>query len=250
MAQNEEYQFKKLNDLLCNSFNNIKFDVRDINGKIENLKTNFASFSTDSVKTAFEAQTRIIQEQQQTMNQLSERLIELENRKPSVVKEIVREVSRPIAAPVVVERGMNLADLRKVAKVEKAVAKSKKASRYDIPEGEVRITKTQFKSNVKGKGNKKLNGEWIEVTGYGVDMKGYKLHDKGRKHTFEFPEGYTIYGPVKIFTGKGRNTNTRLYWGNPRPIWNDTGDVATLRMKNKIVSQVISEPTYSFKTLK
>jgi len=232
MAQNEDYQFKKLNDLLCTSFNNIKYDVRDLNGKIENLKHNFASFSTDSIKTAFEAQTRIIQEQQQALNQLSERISELENRKPEVVKEVVKEIRAP-AAPVVVKKDLSLTDLRRLAKVEKAVKKVKKAEQesvYDIPEGEVRITKVNFKSNIKAKGNKKLNGEWVEITGYGVDMKGYALHDKGRKHTYKFPEGFTIYGPVKI--------------------WNDTGDVATLRKKNKIVSQVISEPTYSFKALR
>ncbi len=159
-------------------------------------------------------------------------------------------MSETLHAMQIADRSLKLADLKKLAKVEKAVAKSKKASRYDIPEGKVRITKTQFKSEIKGKGNKKLNGEWIEVTGYGVDMTGYKLHDKGRKHTFEFPKGFVIYGPVKVFSGKGRNTNTRLYWGNPRPIWNDTGDVASLRKGNKIISQVMSEPTYSFKPLK
>ncbi len=242
MAQNEEYQFKKLNDLLCTSFNNIKYDVRDINGRIENLKHNFASFSTDSIKTAFEAQTRLIQEQQQAINQLSERLTEIEKRPEPSVKQ---------PAPVVVQKGMTMEDLRKLARTEKASKKKDKASVYDIPEGEVRITKTRFKAKTKAKGNRKLNDEWVEITGYGTDLSGFKLHDKGRKHTFKFPEGFKIYGPVKVFTGKGRNTNTKLYWGRSRPVWNDTGDVASLRNKrNRIVSQVLSEPTYSFKTIK
>ncbi|MBW2972370.1 lamin tail domain-containing protein [Candidatus Woesearchaeota archaeon] len=250
MASNPEYEFKKLNDLLCTSFNNIKYDVRDINGKIENLKHNFASFSTDSIKTAFEAQTSLIKEQQQALNQLSERLTELENRPARTVE--VRQPADTLKKDAALQlAAMQIADLKKVARVSAEAKKSEEPSVYDIPEGEIRITKVNFKSDVKGKGNKKLNGEWVEITGYGVDLTGFKLHDKGRKHTFKFPEGFTIYGPIKIFTGRGRNTNTKLYWGRPRPVWNDKGDVATLKNKqNKILSQVVSEPTYSFKTLK
>lgn len=247
MAENPEYQFKKLNDLLSNSFNNVKYDVRDINAKIENLKHNFSNFSTESIKTAFESQNRLIIEQQQAINLLNERLSELEKRPEPKVERVVERVPEANAMLA----AMQLADLKRVAKLDKKGKKKEKApSVYDIPDGEVRITKVQFKAK-KGKGHKNLNGEWVEVTGFGVDMTGFKLHDKGMKHTFKFPEGFTIYGPVKVFTGKGRNTNTRLYWRQPRPVWNDTGDVASLRNKrNKIVSQVMSEPTYSFNVLK
>ncbi|HII71785.1 TPA: lamin tail domain-containing protein [Candidatus Woesearchaeota archaeon] len=155
---------------------------------------------------------------------------------------VERKIERPEPHSVVLQ------DVSKIAKVS-ASARSVEKSVYDFPKGEVRITKVQFKSKKNGK--KDLNGEWVEVTGYDVDLSGYKLYDKGRKHTFKFPEGFRIYGPVKVFTGKGRNTNTRLYWKQPRPVWNDAGDVASLADKNnKVISQVKSEPTFSFKILK
>jgi hypothetical protein len=248
MATNEEFQFRKLNDLLCTSFNNVKHDVRDMHGMIDNLSTNFASFTTESIKTAFEEQSRLILEQQRALNQLGERLNELETRKPEVVREI-RQVSVPQVSTVFKNKESALTEVRKMLKEDAREKEAAEKSLYDIPEGEARITKTQFKSTAKGK--RKLNSEWVEVTGYGVDMTGFKLHDKDRKHTFTFPNGFKIYGPVKIMTGKGKNTNTKLYWKSPRLVWNDTGDVATLRDKrNKAVSQVLSEPTYSFKTLR
>jgi hypothetical protein len=237
----KEYQYKKLNDLLCNSFNNVKYDVRDMNGKLENLKLVFDNFSTDSIKTVFEEQNKLILEQHRSINLLSERLSQLENR------PIVRETRQIVEAQAPsAEHGVNLLQLRRLAKLEK---KQPDKSIYDIPEGEIRITKVQFKA--KGNGKKDLKTEWVEICGYNVDMSGFKLTDKGNKHTFKFPSGFSIYGPVKIFTGKGKNTNTKLYWNSARPIWNDSGDVATLKdRRGKVLSQVLSQPEYSFKTLK
>ena len=245
MASNPEYQFKKLNDILCTSFNNVKHDVREINTKLENLSQNIANLSSESIKTAFEEQTHLILEQQKAINQLNERLFELEQKPVQQIRHVVEE--KPEASMVFPSRESALAEIRKIMKAEKKA--KEEPSIYDFPEGEVRITKVQFKSEEKGR--KKLNGEWVEVTGYGVDIGGWKLHDKGKKHTFTFPENFIIYGPVKIFTGKGKNTNTKLFWGRSRAIWNDKGDVATLKNKRgKIISQVSSEPTYSFKVLR
>ena len=238
----KEYQYKKLNDLLCNSFNNVKYDVRDMNGKLENLKLVFDNFSTDSIKTVFEEQNKLILEQQRSINLLSERLSEIEKR--PIQRETIQLVQRQ--APETVDRGVNLIQLRKLAKLEK---KEQEKSIYDIPEGQVRITKVQFKA--KGNGKKDLNSEWVEICGYNAELSGFKLQDKGSKHTFKFPQGFSIYGPVKVLTGKGKNTNTKLYWNSARPIWNDSGDVATLKDKRgKVVSQVLSAPEYNFKILK
>jgi hypothetical protein len=245
MAINKEYQFRKLNDLLSTSFNNVKFDVRDLNAKMEHLGTNFASFSTESIKTAFDAQTSLILEQQKAINQLGERIQELETRKPEVIVQ-----QAPIVQPtstVFKTKDSALAEVRRFLKSEDK-AKDEK-SIYDIPTGEVKITRLQLKSKFNGK--RDLNGEWVEVTGYGVEMTGFVLQTKNKKNTFKFPQGFTIYGPTKIFTGRGKNTNTKLFWNKSRPVWKDSGDVATLKNRmGKIVSQVMSEQTYSFKTIK
>ncbi|MFC1741224.1 lamin tail domain-containing protein [Nanoarchaeota archaeon] len=242
MADNPEFQFKKLNDLLCTSFTNVKQDVRDINTRFDSLSSNFASFSTESVKTAFEEQSRLILEQQRALNQLADRIFDLEKAEPQVVQTPEPQVFKTKESALV--------EVRKILKEEGRLKKKDEPSVYEIPEGEVRITKTLFKPMGK-RGKKKSTDEWVEITGYGVDMTGFKLWDKGKKHTFKFPEGFMIYGPVKVITGKGRSTNTKLFWGRPRPVWNDTGDVATLANKRgKVVSQVFSEPAYSFKVLK
>ena len=34
---------------------------------------------------------------------------------------------------------------------------------------------------------------------------------------------------VTIYTGSGVDTDTKLYWGSKRAIWNNNGDVATLK---------------------
>jgi hypothetical protein len=252
MADNPEYQFKKLNDLLCNSFTNVKQDVRDINSRFDALSANFANLSTESVKKAFEEQTKLIISQQNAINLLTDRVFDLETRKPQVVEKIVERVPAAApASPVFKTKDSALSEVRRLLREEgMKVQKTKEKSVYDVPNGEVRITKTQFKPIGK-KGKKKPTDEWVEVTGYGIDMTGFKLWDKGRKHTYKFPDGFMIFGPVKVVTGKGRSTNVKLFWGRPRPVWNDTGDVATLANKRgKVVSQVMSEPTYSFKVMK
>ncbi|MBW2964104.1 lamin tail domain-containing protein [Candidatus Woesearchaeota archaeon] len=250
MAQNPEYQFKKLNDLLSNSFTNVKTDVRDLNGRFDALSANFASFTTESVRTAFNEQQKIIIEQQKALNQLSERITDLERQEPKVVEKIISAAPMPLPEHSFKTKDSALAEVRKLLREEGRKPAKEEKSVYDIPEGQVRITKTMFKPMGK-KGKKKPTDEWVEVTGYGVDISGWKLWDKGKKHTFTFPEGFVIYGPVKVITGKGRNTNTKLFWKKPRPVWNDTGDVATLANKRgRVVSQVMSEPTYSFQVLK
>ena len=232
MESKPQYQFKKLNNLLNTSFINVKYDVRSLNERVETLKNHIAHLSANSVCKSLEEQNKVILEQQKSINMLMLRLegIESLHKKATSVQTIV---------------------VKEPAKIEKkATSKSKAKSVYDnIKEGEVKITKVQFKA--KGNGLKNLNGEWVEITGHNVDMTGYKLHDKNRKHTFKFPKGFTIYGPIKLFTGKGKDTNTRLYWNKPRPVWNDDTDTATLRdNKNRVASKVKSEVTHTFDVLK
>ncbi len=246
MKSPDEYQWKKLNDYLSTSFNNVKYDVRDIRGQVDKLRAVFAHFSTNSIKQAFEAQTKVILELQQSINLLQTRVNELESRESS--RPINVQVKPQPVQPhsmVIPEPKTKIVTKTKIVKVEK-----KPKSVYDFKKGIVKITKVQFKAKKNGKKN--VNGEWVEVTGYGgVNLTGYKLYDQGRKHTFRFPKGFKIYAPVKIMTGKGRNTNTRLYWGQPRPVWNDSGDVATLATKTgKVVSQVASAPDFTFKVKK
>jgi len=77
------------------------------------------------------------------------------------------------------------------------------------------------------------NQEYVKITNKGktaVNMKGWKITDKGTKHTYKFSASYTLKSKatVTLYTGKGRNTPTKLYWGRVAHVWNNEGDTANL----------------------
>lgn len=86
------------------------------------------------------------------------------------------------------------------------------------------------------------NQEYVKITNSGktsISMKGWKITDKGAKHTYKFPSSYTLKSKttVTIFTGKGRNTTTKLYWGRIAHVWNNEGDTAYLyNAQGKLIS--------------
>lgn len=141
---------------------------------------------------------------------------------------------------------------REVESIKKMVAEKlaekEIGDKKAIKEGQVKIVNVQFEAPGSEKGS--LNGEWVELEGYGLDMSGYTLHDKGKKHIYKFPKGFEIHGKIRVFTGKGKDTSTKLFWNNPRPIWNDEDDVASLLdQKGRIVSKVRSRRVHDFEEL-
>jgi hypothetical protein len=57
-----------------------------------------------------------------------------------------------------------------------------------------------------------------------VNMKGWKLSDRA-KHQYTFPEVELLPGEaVAVHTGAGKNTDTDLFWGRTRAVWNNRGD--------------------------
>jgi Cu2+-containing amine oxidase len=86
------------------------------------------------------------------------------------------------------------------------------------------------------------NQEYVKITNSGknaVIMRGWKITDKGAKHTFKFPSSYTLKSKatVVLYTGKGKNTATKLYWGRVAHVWNNEGDTAYLyNAQGKFVS--------------
>ncbi len=87
-----------------------------------------------------------------------------------------------------------------------------------------------------------INQEYVKITNKGttaVSMKGWKLTDKGKKHTYYFPSSYTLKAKttVTLYTGKGTKTATKLYWGQGWYVWNNDGDTAYLyNAQGKLVS--------------
>lgn len=106
------------------------------------------------------------------------------------------------------------------------------------------ISSTNF--NAGGDDNYNLNGEWIELANngkYATNMQGWTLSDDGNKNIYTFPS-FTLQpnSKVLILSGKGTNTNQVLFWGKEsgdrQAIWNNAGDIATLKDTNgKIISQ-------------
>jgi hypothetical protein len=77
-----------------------------------------------------------------------------------------------------------------------------------------------------------LNDEWVEITNLGgvdEDLTGWTLED-AQNHTYTF-KSFTLNAgsKVKLHTGQGNDSAEELYWNKNTPIWNNSGDVATLK---------------------
>ena len=107
---------------------------------------------------------------------------------------------------------------------------------------------TRLNANAEGDDRYNLNGEYVRICNISPadqDLKGFSLSDR-EGHRYIFPRvflrpGYTVL----LFTGAGRDIvegvdQLRLYWGSRYPIWNNTGDQASLRdPKGHVVDTVV-----------
>uniref|UniRef100_UPI001BD391C9 NosD domain-containing protein n=1 Tax=Methanomethylovorans sp. TaxID=2758717 RepID=UPI001BD391C9 len=77
-----------------------------------------------------------------------------------------------------------------------------------------------------------LKDEWVKIMNSGsfaVDLTGWEIKDEGDIHTYKFPSFQLGAGEaVTLYTTKGTNTGTELYWGSGGFVWNDDGDTAYL----------------------
>ena len=96
----------------------------------------------------------------------------------------------------------------------------------------IRIEIGEINFDAKGNDWDNLNDEWVVLVNKGktpVNMIGYTLSDDSG-HVYEFGNFILpVDGHVKISTGSGVNTVNWLYWGSDAPIWNNGGDVASLK---------------------
>jgi len=85
--------------------------------------------------------------------------------------------------------------------------------------------------DAEGNDNYNLNDEYVVIKNVGdvsVDLEGWTLKDEA-EHTFVFPSVTLDSGEtVTVYSGSGVNSNTELYWGSSRAIWNNNGDTAFL----------------------
>jgi len=77
-----------------------------------------------------------------------------------------------------------------------------------------------------------LNMEWIEILNAGdadCSMDGWTLSDQ-QNHTYAFANiTLKASASVRVHSGIGNDTASDLYFNRKIPIWNNEGDVATIR---------------------
>jgi endonuclease YncB( thermonuclease family) len=100
-----------------------------------------------------------------------------------------------------------------------------------VPPSTVGINGPCSQFDAPGNDHYNLNEEWVCFTNYGdaaTDMTDWRVEDEvGHFYifpSFTLPAGAT----VRLHTGSGENTQTDLYWGWSRAIWNNTGDTVYL----------------------
>jgi len=75
--------------------------------------------------------------------------------------------------------------------------------------------------------------EYVEYlnTGDGpLDFTGWSVSN-GEGVTYEFPDGFTLAPgeTVRLYTGRGNDSDSALYWGKPGEVWDDRVDTMTVR---------------------
>jgi hypothetical protein len=97
-------------------------------------------------------------------------------------------------------------------------------------ESGIAITSANFAAPSPEKEN--LIDEWVEISNMGssdVSLAGWTLED-AQNHTYSFPDFSLSAGAkAKIRTGVGNDTSEDLFWNRSSSIWNNAGDVATLK---------------------
>jgi hypothetical protein len=91
-----------------------------------------------------------------------------------------------------------------------------------------------------------VNGETVTIRNDGlatIDITRWTLTDASGKNLFTFPSLALAPGGIAVVhSGRGGPSGADYYWGKTTSIWNDTGDIATLR---DATGAVISTYTYS-----
>jgi micrococcal nuclease len=90
----------------------------------------------------------------------------------------------------------------------------------------------QIHADAEGNDNENLNDEYVVLENSGssyVVLTGWSAHDESN-NLYVFPSfNLTNGSSVTLYTGSGTDTETRLYWGSDKPIWNNDGDTLYLR---------------------
>ncbi|EMA71762.1 nuclease [Halorubrum distributum JCM 13916] len=109
------------------------------------------------------------------------------------------------------------------------------SSDSDSGSGSVSIEIAEIHEDAAGDEFDNLDDEYIVLENTGsnsVNMDGYTLEDDAN-HAYTF-DSFTLGAgdSVTIYTGDGSDSDTELYWGQDAPVWNNGGDIVTVRDDN------------------
>ncbi|PSP73536.1 hypothetical protein BRC86_08950 [Halobacteriales archaeon QS_3_64_16] len=78
-----------------------------------------------------------------------------------------------------------------------------------------------------------------------IDLSGWQITDEAG-HTYLPPDGTTLAPGARLtlYSGRGEDRGTELYWGSTGSIWNNGGDTVTIRTESGSVAvrRSYSEP--------
>lgn len=83
-----------------------------------------------------------------------------------------------------------------------------------------------------GNDNEYPNNEWVQFENQGkqtISLSGWTVKDDSGRYSYRF--GGVTLNPgdtVRLYTGEGSDTDSKVYWGYKSAVWNDTGDVVRL----------------------
>ncbi|WP_160135505.1 lamin tail domain-containing protein [Halococcus salsus] len=98
-------------------------------------------------------------------------------------------------------------------------------------------------ADAEGDESENLNDEYIVFENTGstsLNISGWTIEDRS-SHSYTVPSGTTIDAgeTLTLHTGEGRDTDSDLYWGSGRAIWNNGGD--TIMVTNDEGQEMLSE---------
>lgn len=99
----------------------------------------------------------------------------------------------------------------------------------------------EIHEDASGNDHENLNDEYVTFRNEGdeaLELSGWTVEDEA-DHQYTVPSGFTLQAgeEVTLHTGDGTDTDTDLYWGSGRAVWNNGGD--TVFVNNADGEQVI-----------
>lgn len=93
--------------------------------------------------------------------------------------------------------------------------------------------------NAMGNDEENLNDEYVVFLNKNeesMDLTGWSVRDE-HGNRFDFPSGFRLapQSSVTLYTGKGTNVSTALYWHHETPVWNNDGDTVFLYNEKNVV---------------